>query len=349
MAQIAQREAVLSLLKQSTEALGLADIRSRLNYVVPPRTLRRWLAQWMDENIVSRSGAGRSTCYQYKKQDYHGSRLWDKGSFGFLQGLDADLKTGLLGQIRDLWTHTSTALAGNTLSLSEIHFILEEGLTIAGKPFRDHQEVVSHALAIEQLYRYLSGPVTEEIIFSLHSILQTMVVGDIYKPVGAWKHEINSAYTVGSDGRQVFIEYAIPAFVPVLMEEVIRTVNTIRHADVTPDNAHEYYAKIHAGVAHIHPFWDGNGRMARLLANFPLLQAGCPPLVIHQQDRRDYEQTLADYQVRVGQLTEKSGVWPDISQLAGFSDFCAASYEHTRTLVADALALQGKRHSAAAA
>ena len=346
MAQIAQREAVLSLFKQSTEALSLAEIKARLTYVVPPRTLRRWLAEWMDENIISRTGSGRSTRYQYKKQDYHVPGSWDKGSFGYLQGLDADLRNGLLGQIRDLWTHTSTVLAGNTLSLSEAHFILEEGLTIAGKPFKYHQEVVSHAQSIEQLYRSLSEPVTEQLIFALHRTLQTAVVSDIYKPVGAWKHEINSAYTVDSDGRQVFIEYAIPAFVPGLMAEVIRTINAIQPDGVTPDNAHEYHAKIHAGVAHIHPFWDGNGRMARLLANIPLLKAGCPPLVIHPQDRREYEQTLADYQVRVGQLTENSGVWPEPSQLAEFNDFCAASYTHTRTLVEDAFVLQNKRYPA---
>ncbi len=347
MTRIAQREAVLSLLKQSTEALGLTDIRARLNYVVPPRTLRRWLAEWMHEKIVSRSGAGRATRYQYKKQDYHELHFSGTASFGFLEGLDTDLKTGLLGQIRDLWTHTSTALAGNTLSLSDIRFILEEGLTVAGKPFKDHQEVVCHAQAIEQLYHCLSRPMTEELILALHRTLQMTVISDIYKPVGAWKHEINSTYTINSDGRQVFIEYAIPAFVPVLMAEVIRTINTIRHDDVTPDNAHEYYAKIHAGVAHIHPFWDGNGRMARLLANLPLLKAGYPPLVIHQQDRYDYMQTLADYQIGVGQLTDNSGVWPDISQLAEFNDFCEASYEHTRTLVEDAFALQAKRNSTA--
>jgi len=43
------------------------------------------------------------------------------------QGLDRDLRAALLAQIRDLWTHTSTALEGNTLTLGETKFVIEEG------------------------------------------------------------------------------------------------------------------------------------------------------------------------------------------------------------------------------
>ena len=45
----------------------------------------------------------------------------------FLDGLDHDLKVGLLAQLRDLWTYTSTALEGNTLTLGETAFVLAEG------------------------------------------------------------------------------------------------------------------------------------------------------------------------------------------------------------------------------
>ena len=48
--------------------------------------------------------------------------------------LDRDLQQSLLNQIRDLWTHTSTALEGNTLTLGETKFVIEEGLTVSGKP-----------------------------------------------------------------------------------------------------------------------------------------------------------------------------------------------------------------------
>ena len=70
----------------------------------------------------------------------------------FFKHLDSDLKTALKAQLRDLWTHTSTALEGNSLTLGETKFVIEEGLTVSGKPLADHQEVVGHARAIELIY-----------------------------------------------------------------------------------------------------------------------------------------------------------------------------------------------------
>jgi Fic family protein len=59
----------------------------------------------------------------------------------FLAGLSEEIKKNLLEQLRVLWTHTSTAIEGNTLSLGETAFVLSEGLTISGKPLKDHLDV----------------------------------------------------------------------------------------------------------------------------------------------------------------------------------------------------------------
>jgi len=56
----------------------------------------------------------------------------------FYDPFDADIKNGLLAQTRNVWTHHSTSLEGNSLTLGETDFILEEGLTIQGKPLKDH-------------------------------------------------------------------------------------------------------------------------------------------------------------------------------------------------------------------
>ena len=60
----------------------------------------------------------------------------------FLASLDRDLRTGLASEIRALWTHTSTALEGNTLKMGDTALVLQEGLTVSGKTLKDHQEII---------------------------------------------------------------------------------------------------------------------------------------------------------------------------------------------------------------
>lgn len=335
MAKDSLQVIVLSAIRSSGKAVSVGDIARRSGADISSRTLRRWLSDWVDEGIVARSGKGRATRYEFVAQDDDGAR------FEFLEGLDDDLRRDLLAQIRDLWTHNSTALEGNTLSLGDTHFILEEGLTVSGKPVRDHQEVIGHARAIDLLYLSLNEPLTADFVFALHKAVQTEAVTDIYKPQGTWKLESNGTYAIGADGEQVFIEYALPVDVPSLMLELIEAINGADRT--TTDNAHEIYARIHMGFVHVHPFWDGNGRIARLLANIPLLRAGLPPLTIPQGDRRQYIQLLANYQIEVGRLSRSSGVWPESEQLRDFSDYCATCYSSTRELVAAAFAVQRHR------
>ena len=344
MARKVQREAVLAALKQSPAPLSAAELLRRAGPELPRRTLRRWLSEWVDQGLITRLGVGRATRYQFAATESDDAAPANH-PLGFLRGLDSDLKRELLAQVRDLWTHTSTALEGNTLTLGDTHFILQEGLTISGKPIKDHQEVLGHARAIELLYRCLQAPLTERIVFELHEAVQTELVTDIYKPNGAWKVEPNGTHMVAADGRQVFIEYAAPSSVPVLMTEIIDFTNAVNVDEISEVTAHEYYSKIHMGIAHIHPFWDGNGRIARLLANIPLLKAGLPPLTIPEEQRRTYIQMLADYQISIGQLDVTTAVWPDESQLSDFNRFCESCYGAIRRLVVAACDVQKKRTS----
>lgn len=264
-----------------------------------------------------------------------------------LAGLDPDLRTALAAQVRDLWTHGSTAIEGNTLTLGETKFVIEEGLTVSGKPLKDHQEVVGHARAIELIYAWMAEPVTLERLLDLHRDLhravQTAVVIDICQPIGAWKLEPNGTYAVAPDGRQTFIEYAAPAAVPALMDAWLAELNQICAAPLGEAEALGAYARLHLGFAHIHPFWDGNGRMARLLANLPVLRAGYLPVAIEVKDRKRYIDTLAAYQLAAGQLTQASGVWPCPALEVPFTAFCRGAYGATRTLIAQARAQQARR------
>jgi hypothetical protein len=77
----------------------------------------------------------------------------------FFEGLSRDIRDALIKQVTAVWTHDSTAIEGNTLTLGETVKVLELGLTISGKPLRDHQEVYGHARAIDLMYRSIRQPV----------------------------------------------------------------------------------------------------------------------------------------------------------------------------------------------
>ena len=335
MADKRLKQLLLAQLKQSSTPINLADLLLSIGSDLPERTARRWLSQWVSEGCVERQGKNKGVKYFYKGRSTRPLR--------FLEGLDTDIQQGLLKQIRDLWTHNSTAIEGNTLTLGDTHFLLEEGLTISGKPIKDHQEVLGHAQAIELVYQLLDKPVQKTDLFALHKAVQTSVVSDIYKPNGTWKLEINGTYTVTEQGQRHFIEYAKPADVDILMGEILVELNRKEYSELLLEEAPLIYAKLHMGIVHIHPFWDGNGRIARLLANLPLLKSGLPPLMISQESRRDYIQALASYQIKVSQLTKKSGVWPDVESLHEFEEFCTKSYEETLLMVKEAHTLQNRR------
>ncbi|WP_020586894.1 Fic family protein [Desulfobacter curvatus] len=255
----------------------------------------------------------------------------------FLQNLDEDLQKALIIQLRNLWTHTSTAIEGNTLTLGETAFVLEEGLTISGKPLKDHEEVVGHARAIALIYGLLEQetPLTQEALFNLHKAVQTHVVLDVYKPVGNWKKEPNS--TVGVvDEKQVVFEYAAPQDVPPLMKQWFKLYNELMASAVPGDNekALQAYVALHVSFVRIHPFFDGNGRMARLVANLPVLKAGLPPIIVPKEQRKAYIDALSQYHFAAGQIEKgNKELLPEPEALKPFAAFCEQAWKTTLELV----------------
>jgi Fic family protein len=213
----------------------------------------------------------------------------------FLDGLDRDLKEMLLTNLRVQWSHSSTAIEGNTLTLGETFMVLSEGLTISSKPLKDHLEVVGHAKAVDLVYHLLdTEQITKDHLFKLHTAVQTETVFDVYKPVGEWKNDLNStAFTFNEKVR--YHVYPNQTQIPQLMESWLERFNQLCSSVITEDTAVEVYSELHTSFVNIHPFADGNGRMARLLANIPLLRAGQPPLIIPAEKRIEYLTLCAGY------------------------------------------------------
>lgn len=262
----------------------------------------------------------------------------------FLDGLADDIKQNLLGQLRVLWTHASTAIEGNTLTLGETAFVLSEGLTIKGKPLKDHRDVEGHARAVDLMVDLVKkDKLDANDLFDLHKLVITEPIVDVYKPIGDWKKENNSTLVTTGD-RQTFIEYSDYWETPQLMGRWLETLNGEIKTSKEPKELVRSYARLHVSFAAIHPFYDGNGRVARLVSNLPCLKSGQPPLIIPRERRYDYLAALADYTLANG---VPSLSMPLIHEDACFDNFCALceeSWSETRSLVEAAHALQHNRN-----
>lgn len=262
-----------------------------------------------------------------------------------LRDLDPDLREVFMQKLRVRWTHTSTALEGNTLNEGETLGLLQYGLTIAGKPLAHHNEVLGHNRAIELLYRLIaeSRPLTELDLHALHAAIQTSVEVDYLKPVGAWKREPNS--TLAKQGGKTVINdtYAAPEHVPALMRQWLEGFS-LRRSDPAV-SALDAYMWSHATLVRIHPYADGNGRLARLVANVPVIEKGCLPVLVPAEQRLEYIESLASWQLASGVLKLDSEMEGDQGSLARFHSQCAAWLKASSALLDEVQELQQRRRS----
>jgi len=265
----------------------------------------------------------------------------------FFQHLDSDIKAALKAQLRDLWTHTSTALEGNRLTLGETKFVIEEGLTVSGKPLNDHHEVVGHARAIDLIYALIGKTEIEDTdLFELHKAVMSQVVVAVYKPLGAWKNEPNGTYFFNDQTQQQdFYEYATPEETPVLMDKWLDVFNQRIANQLSQKDALSAYADLHVSFVNIYPFFDGNGRIARLISNIPVLKSGYPPIFIPLEKRKDYIEMLIKYQLDAGLPAADKEFIKHGQSLAEFYAFCFENWKQSLNLVDRAHQRQAARHT----
>lgn len=251
--------------------------------------------------------------------------------WSFFEGLDRDLRSGLAQWLIAEWTHTSTALEGNTITAGDTLFVLKEGLTVSGKSLREHQEIHGHAQALSLMAGWVRArhPVRIESLHQLHRAVQTGAEIDVFNPVGAWKVEPNGSMASPSSGKPQWHEYAHPRDVPILVETWLSSLAGTRQKTSTKRDLLDSYTDTHLGFVGIHPYSDGNGRMARLLANIPILRAGMPPLLVSIEQRREYLTLLGDYSLDLGQPTLAETIVKEGKSRDALRDFFESQWKTT--------------------
>ena len=193
----------------------------------------------------------------------------------FSQNMNRQLRDKLIIE----WTYNSNAIEGNSLTLSETKVVLENGITIKGKPLKDHLETINHKEAIEYIEELIkaNAKLSEYDIKSIHHLILK---------------EIDSSNAGKYRNENVFISGAkhVPPMyinVPYEMQKLI-----VKYQDWKDLHPVVRACYLHGEFVKIHPFIDGNGRTARLLLNFELIQSGYPPVVIKTENRADYYDAL---------------------------------------------------------
>ena len=194
-------------------------------------------------------------------------------------------------------THHSTAIEGNTMVLSQVKALLDEGRAVGDKEFKEYLEIHAYAEAAHWVYTQATG--TDD-WSGRHLINQTelrkihaLVVEPVWRHSPPLRHQPDEG--PGSFRRHDVQPLASGHMPPPWPDVPARVTDWLTLANARPtEEIHTivHLARAHASLEQIHPYLDGNGRTGRLVLNLMLVRTGYPPAIIYKADRPKYLRAL---------------------------------------------------------
>lgn len=213
------------------------------------------------------------------------------------------------------FTHNTTAIEGNTLTLIDTKMILEDGIIPKETTLWELDQIRGHADAWSYVKKSVMEkvPLTEEIVKDIHErVLPTRGVGGIYRD-----------YPVYIKGAQ-----HVPPNYKRVREDMAYFAHNIKNCQFS--DPLEKAAWVHAEFVRIHPFGDGNGRTARLLMNYVLLENNCAAVNIKKDNVKEYFDSLEEFSLN-GKLDD----FKDLlirNELKSITDFLEVYQEYAEEL-----------------
>ena len=223
------------------------------------------------------------------------------------------------------FNYNSNHIEGNTLTYGQTEVLLLFGKVIGEASVRDVQEMTASNVGLRMMTeeaRLKEAPLTQNFIRTLH---QTLLRKDytVYRNLpggvltsyvihaGEYKTRPNSVITRYGDR----FEYASPEETPSLMADLVDWYNKAeKEGKLSPV---ELAALFHYRYIRIHPFEDGNGRIARLMVNFILTRHDYPMIVVRSRKKSEYLEALHQADIEVGPLP-RDGAHAEIKNIRPF-------------------------------
>ncbi len=226
------------------------------------------------------------------------------------------------------FNYNSNHLEGNTLTYGQTKLLLLFGKIKGEALFRDCEEMKAHNVGLEMMKVEAldkERALSENFIRDLN---RTILAGDYYKVsndgsyrykihTGVYKTRPNSVITPAGE----MFDYASPEETPSLMGDLVKWYNAEEQKAVL--SPIELAALFHYRYIRIHPFEDGNGRIARLLVNYILLRHNYPMIVIPTADRKNYLNALSQCDKNTGK-EPYNGANATLEQIKPFYDYICA-------------------------
>lgn len=229
------------------------------------------------------------------------------------------------------FNYNSNHIEGNTLTYGQTKLLLMFGETTGDAKLRDYEEMKAHNVGLELVKREAKDkerPLTEYFIRELN---RTILVEDFYKvsksggrsqvKVGQYKTRPNSVITATGE----MFDYASPEETPALMTDLVKWYN---EEDAKGELCPVQLATLfHYRYIRIHPFEDGNGRIARLLVNYILMRHGYPMVIVQTKDKENYLNVLHKCDIKVG-LNPSDGANAQLEQVEPFLEYMEGITRH---------------------
>ncbi len=229
-------------------------------------------------------------------------------------------------KLRLEWNYHSNAVEGNSLTLGETRSLILHGITAHGKPMRDHLDIQGHDNAVKAVEDAVRNEeaLNEVFIRNLHRVLlkepyemdaRTPDGRIVQRPIaiGNYKTAPNNVLTTTGEVHY----FTAPELVKPEMTDLL---DWYHESERTSEHPIVLAAVFHYRFVAIHPFDDGNGRMARLLMNLILIRHGYTVAMIRAEDRGLYIDILER-----GQRTGRSPVAGDLREFIEFVASCCES------------------------
>ena len=223
------------------------------------------------------------------------------------------------------FNYNSNHMEGNTLTYGQTEILLLFGKVIGEADVRHVQEMTASNAGLRMMTeeaRVKETPLTQNFIRTLH---KTILKEDytVYRNLpdgiqtsyvihaGQYKTRPNSVITRYGDR----FEYASPEEIPGLMADLVDWYNAAeQEGKLSPV---ELAALFHYRYIRIHPFEDGNGRIARLMVNYILTRHDYPMIVVRSRKKDAYLEALHQTDIEVGPIPNE-GAHADIKDIRPF-------------------------------